>query len=246
MDDPAAPHAPLALVAAGGDGRRLGADVPKALVRCGGRTLLAWSLRSLAAASSFAEGGSVVVAAHASELDAFEAEVEPFRQDGLRIAVCVGGPSRSHSVRNALVAAGAIDRFSAALVHDAARPLAGPELIDACVAGIAGGLIDALIPAAPITDTVKQADADGVVTATLDRRTLWAVQTPQAFTPRALAAALKIESTADDAELASATDEASLVEAAGGTVKILPWLAPNPKVTTAGDLERVAAMLAAA
>lgn len=236
-------HAPLALIAAGGEGKRLGASGPKALVRCGERSLLAWTLDGFISAASFAAGSRVVVAAHAGDLDAFEVAVGPSRDRGLDVVVCAGGPSRSHSVRNALFAAGDLSACSAVLVHDAARPLTGAALIDACVAGLAGGA-DALIPATPVTDTIKQTDANGAVTKTLDRSTLWAVQTPQAFTPAALANALQLGGDPDDALLGAATDDASLVEAAGGLVKILPWLEPNPKVTTAADLELVAGLLA--
>jgi 2-C-methyl-D-erythritol 4-phosphate cytidylyltransferase len=243
MNQDTLPLAPLALIAAGGEGKRLGASGPKALVRCAGRSLLAWSLDGFAAAASFA-AGRVVVAAHASDLDAFDAEVAPFRDFGLDVTLCEGGASRSHSVRNALIAAGALDRVSAVLVHDAARPLTGSALIDACVAGVAGD-VEALVPAAAVTDTIKQTDEGGVVVATLDRSSLWAVQTPQAFRPVALANALQIDGAPDDARLSSATDDASLVEAAGGLVKILPWQEPNPKVTTAADLELVASLLEA-
>lgn len=232
------PRAPLALIAAGGEGKRLGAIGPKALVRCGERTLLAWSLDGFVSAESFAHGGRVIVAAHASDLDAFEVAVGPARDRGLAVVVCAGGSSRSHSVRNALLAAGDLGHYSAVLVHDAARPLAGPALIDACVLGVAG-VIDGLIPATPVTDTIKQTDSDGAVIGTLDRSTLWAVQTPQAFKPDVLARAFQVS----DEQLASATDDASLVEAAGGRVKILPWLEPNPKVTTAADLELVTGLL---
>ena len=208
-----------------------------------GRSLLAWSLDGFVNAASFANGGRVIVAAHASDREAFERAVGPARDAGLDVLLCVGGPSRSHSVRNALAAGGDPVGYSAVLVHDAARPLAGAALIDACVTGIAEA-VDALVPAAPVSDTIKQSDAHGTVTATLDRSTLWAVQTPQAFRPSALSDALMLDRPVDDQRLASATDDASLVEAAGGRVKILPWLEPNPKVTTAGDLEVVARVLA--
>jgi 2-C-methyl-D-erythritol 4-phosphate cytidylyltransferase len=242
LSNAAASRAPLALIAAGGEGKRLGASGPKALVRCGGRSLLAWSLDGFVSAASFADRGRVVVAAHDSDLDAFEVAVGPARDHGLDVVICAGGASRSHSVRNALIAAGDLDAYSAVLVHDAARPLTGPELIDICVGGV-GDDIDGLIPAAPVTDTIKQTDADGAVTATLDRSTLWAVQTPQAFKPAALAHALQLDGALDDDLLATATDDASLVESAGGKVKILPWLEPNPKVTTAADLEFVTEIL---
>lgn len=126
------------------------------------------------------------------------------------------------------------------LVHDAARPLVSVELIERCLAALDDGA-DAAIAAAPVVDTTKEAGADGVVTRTLDRSRLWAVQTPQVFRRVALEAAL----SQPDAVLAAATDDASLVEAAGGRVVVVEATRENLKVTTPLDL-RVADLLLAA
>src|SRR5207247_4949550 len=88
-----------------------------------------------------------------------------------------GGESRSESVRNALDAA---PEATVAVVHDAARPLATPDLVHRCVDALTEGT-DGAIAAARMSDTVKEADDTGRVLRTLDRSTLWAVQTPQAF-----------------------------------------------------------------
>jgi 2-C-methyl-D-erythritol 4-phosphate cytidylyltransferase len=135
-------------------------------------------------------------------------------------------------VRAALDAAtaGGGELPAAVIVHDAARPLAPPVLFDELLAAL--GDADGVVAAAPVVDTVKRAGADLVVRETPDRAALWAVQTPQVFRTAALAAALD----ADAAALAGASDDAALVERAGGTVRIFPWLAPNPKVTTPHDL----------
>ena len=148
-----------------------------------------------------------------------------------------GGAERSHSVRNALAAAG--DDADVVVVHDAARPLVTPELIEQCVAALEG--VDAAIAAARLTDTVKQAGEDGLVERTLDRGRLWAVQTPQVFRREALQAAL----AQPDDVLARATDDASLVEAAGGRVRVVEAGAPNLKVTTPIDLELAELLLRA-
>ena len=149
--------------------------------------------------------------------------------------VVAGGAERSHSVRNALRASGG----DPVLVHDAARPLVSVELIERCLAAVAAGA-DAAIAAAPVVDTTKEAGADGVVTRTLDRSRLWAVQTPQAFRRVALEAAL----AQPDEVLAAATDDASLVERAGGRVVVVEAPRENLKVTTPLDL-RVAELLLA-
>lgn len=143
----------------------------------------------------------------------------------------LGGAERSHSVRAALAASSG----DPILVQDAARPMLTPEIVTACLEGL--GDADAAIAAAPVTDTIKEADS-GAVRRTLDRSVLWAVQTPQVFRRAALEAAL----AQPDDVLATATDDASLVEAAGGTVRIVPTPASNLKVTTPHDL-RVAELL---
>jgi 2-C-methyl-D-erythritol 4-phosphate cytidylyltransferase len=143
-----------------------------------------------------------------------------------------GGSQRSHSVRAALAAAAHDD---VVIVHDAARPLVTPELVSACLEAL--GDADAAIAATPVTDTIKECE-DGRVVHTLDRSRLWAVQTPQVFRRAALERAL----AQDDAVVGAATDDASLIEAIGGTVRIVPAPPENLKVTTALDL-RVAEML---
>jgi 2-C-methyl-D-erythritol 4-phosphate cytidylyltransferase len=148
-----------------------------------------------------------------------------------------GGATRSASVRNALAAASPYQQR--VVVHDAARPLATPSLFAACLAALEDA--EAAIAAAPVTDTVKEAGPDRRVVRTLDRSALWAVQTPQAFRRGALEAALD----QPDEVLAQATDDAWLVERAGGRVRIVEAPRENLKVTTPLDL-RVAELLLAA
>jgi 2-C-methyl-D-erythritol 4-phosphate cytidylyltransferase len=138
-----------------------------------------------------------------------------------------GGRWRSESVRLALAAA---PEASVAVVHDAARPLLTAELVRDCLAAVDG--VDGAIAAAPMTDTVKEARPDGRVIATLDRSRLWRIQTPQVFNADALRRALDV----DDAALAAATDDASLVEAAGGSIRVVEAPADNIKVTRPVDL----------
>jgi 2-C-methyl-D-erythritol 4-phosphate cytidylyltransferase len=204
----------VGIVPAGGSGERLGADRPKAFVVCAGRPLIDWSLEVLESVCD-----RVVVAAPA---------------DWLRDGWVEGGPSRSWSVRNALAAA---PDARTVVVHDAARPLVTRELVEECVGALLG--VDGAIAAAPVTDTVKESYPDGTVLRTLDRSRLWAVQTPQVFRAEALRRALDV----DDDALATATDDASLVEAAGGTIRLVEAPVENFKVTTAADLARAEAAL---
>jgi len=146
-------------------------------------------------------------------------------------AGCVGvtgGAVRSDSVRLALAAAPA--DAQRVVVHDAARPLVDPSLFERTLAALDDA--EAAIAAARVTDTVKEADGD-LVAATLDRSRLWAVQTPQAFRRPWLERALAV----DAALLARATDDAWLVERAGGRVRVVESTPRNLKVTTSDDLK---------
>jgi 2-C-methyl-D-erythritol 4-phosphate cytidylyltransferase len=152
-----------------------------------------------------------------------------------------GGAVRSGSVRLALAAAGVGQATDLVLVHDAARPLVTADLVEATIRALEQDEgIDAAIAAVPMTDTVKRV-RDGVVRETLDRNELWAVQTPQVFRRGALERALDV---ADDV-LAQATDDAWLIERAGGRVAVVEASSENLKVTTPLDL-RIAEMLIAA
>ena len=146
-----------------------------------------------------------------------------------------GGPVRSDSVRRALAAA---PEATVAVVHDAARPFVTRELVERCIAAVRDGF-DGAIAASPVTDTIKQVDDELRVTRTPDRSTLWAIQTPQVFVADVLRRALDV----DESTLAAATDDASLVEAAGGSVRVVEAPAENFKVTTAVDLEIAASVL---
>lgn len=208
----------VGIVPAAGSGERLGAREPKAFADCAGRPLLEWSVEVLAQVCD-----RVVVA------------VPPgFERAPDRV---LGAVSRSASVRAALRAAPEATRV---VVHDAARPLVTAALVRACLDALEPGWQGA-VAAAPMTDTVKQASPDGRVVRTLDRASLWQVQTPQAFRADALRRAFEV----DDATLAAASDDASLVEAAGGAVRVVNAPPDNLKVTRAVDLELVQGLLRA-
>ena len=217
----------VALIVAAGRGERLGSGRPKALVTLAGRPMLEWSIAAL------------------QELDAVRRIVVALPPDSATVALpegvvgVAGGATRSVSVREALVASGAGDPV---IVHDAARPLAGPELFERALLELAGSGADAVIAAMLVSDTIKEVGDDGhTVARTLDRGRLWAVQTPQVFRRAALEDALL---NASDELLASATDDAWLVEQAGGEVRVIASGPENLKVTTAIDLRLVEMLLA--
>jgi 2-C-methyl-D-erythritol 4-phosphate cytidylyltransferase len=204
-----------AVVVAGGTGSRFGG--PKQFADLGGRPLASWSL---AIARQACDGVVLVVPAGApgGEWDAD--------------AVVAGGSTRSQSVRAGLAAVP--DTADVVAVHDAARPLARLPLWRAVLDAVAAGA-DGAVPAAPVTDTVKEVGADGQLV-TLDRTRLVAVQTPQAFRAGVLRRA--------HGSGADAFDDAALVEAAGGRVVLVDGAADNLKVTSPTDLVVVAALAA--
>jgi 2-C-methyl-D-erythritol 4-phosphate cytidylyltransferase len=182
--------------------------------------MVAWSLEALAEADSIA---NIVIAAPPGAEGEFERIVAG------HVRIVAGGETRSASV-----AAGvALAEDEVIVVHDAARPLATARLFDEVVAVLeAHDAADAVVAAAPVTDTVKRADETGLVAESLSRAGLWAVQTPQAFRAETLRRVLETPA----ADLAAATDDAMLVERAGGRVLIHPAPAGNLKVTTDDDL----------
>jgi 2-C-methyl-D-erythritol 4-phosphate cytidylyltransferase len=178
--------------------------------------MVEWSVAALVAAPSISQ--IVVALPPAVEAPAGTIGVE-------------GAAARSLSVRAALRAVAG----DPVLVHDAARPLLTAGLVEDVLAALAG--CDAAVAGAPVTDTIKEA-RDGRVLRTLDRSGLWAIQTPQAFRRAVLERALD----QPDEILAAATDDALLVEAQGGSVRVVPAPRENVKVTTALDL-RLAELL---
>ncbi len=211
----------VALIVAAGSGERLGASVPKALVPLYGRPMMQWSIDALRRVAAIEE---IVVSLPPGA-------GPPEGVTGVR-----GGAVRSESVRLALAAAGPGDPV---LVHDAARPLLDPAVAERVLAVVAGDpTLDGAVAAAPVSDTIKRADADGRVLETVDRASLWAIQTPQVFRRSALERAL----AAGPEELARATDDAWLVERLGGTVAVVECEEQNLKVTTPRDL-RLAELL---
>ena len=158
--------------------------------------------------------------------------VDELSGDGYEVVA--GGATRAQSVANALAAV----ETDYVAIHDAARPLLTPELVEALVADLEAAPDAAgVIAAAPVTDTIKRGETS--IERTEDRSRLWAAQTPQVFRAAPLREALTAAERPDEA-----TDEAMLVEWAGGTVLIHPVTEPNLKVTTPLDL-RVAELLLA-
>lgn len=205
------------MVVAGGSGSRFGG--PKQFASLAGRPVIEWSLETAGRACA-----GVVLVLPADRVDGAD---PAWKTD----AVVAGGATRSDSVRSGLAAVPA--RAEVIAVHDAARPLAPLELWEAVIAAVAGGA-DAAIPAAPVSDTVKEVGPGGHLV-TLDRSRLVAVQTPQAFRAEVIR---QVHRSGGEA-----TDDAALVEAAGGRVELVPGPARNLKITGPDDLAVAAALL---
>lgn len=200
------------MVVGGGSGQRYGR--PKQYELLGDERVID---RSRRVAAGVSDGVVVVVPA----------------ADAAREAAVAGGGTRSASVRAGL---GAVPADADVIcVHDAARPLASPQLYERVIEAVVAGA-DAAVPGVPVADTIKVVDPDGRVLATPDRASLVAVQTPQAFRAAVLRAA--------HAAAGEATDDAALVEQAGGRVVVVPGEALNRKITHPDDLEWARDLLA--
>ena len=209
----------VALVPAAGSGERLAAGMPKAFFRLDHRTLV-----ELAVAGLWGSGviDRVVVAVPADRIDQAELLL------GSRVAVVAGGCNRSESVRLALAEVCQTGQPEFVLVHDAARALTPPEVIVRVVKALQAGC-PAVVPALPVSDTIKVVDANGVVLSTPERAGLRAVQTPQGFAAEVLVDAYQ------RAGVEEFTDDASLIERTGGTVHVVDGDPLAFKITTPLD-----------
>ena len=215
-----------AVLVAAGRGERLGEDRPKAFARLGELPLLAEPLRRLDESGWVDE--IVVVAPPEWEEPAILLAEEI---GASKVSACVsGGATRTESVRAGV--AEVPEDAAVIVVHDAARPLLPEDVLERVIAALGEGF-DGAIPGLPVVDTVKRV-RDGAVVETVARDGLVTVQTPQAF----VAPVLRVALAGRDG-----SDCASLVEAHGGRVKVVPGDERLLKVTTRADLERVTAWL---
>jgi 2-C-methyl-D-erythritol 4-phosphate cytidylyltransferase / 2-C-methyl-D-erythritol 2,4-cyclodiphosphate synthase len=218
-----------AIIAAAGRGARFGAGRPKQLLTLGGMPILQHSVEAFTRSTAIDD----IVVALPAELAA-----EPptyLRSTSKRVEIVAGGERRQDSVARAFAR---IDsRADIVVIHDAARPFVSDDLIRRTVD--AARDFGAAIAALPARDTVKRADAQGMIAATLPRQEIFLAQTPQAFRVHVLRAALSL-STSD----ADATDEAMLAEQAGHRVRLVDGDPRNIKITTPDDLARAESAVA--
>jgi 2-C-methyl-D-erythritol 4-phosphate cytidylyltransferase len=220
------------LIACAGSGRRMGAERNKLLLEVAGRPVLAWTLEAALACGDIRWIGIVGQPIDQAAIEGLVAAVNPDRP----VVWIQGGDTRQESVSNGLAALP--PEASSVLIHDGARCLVDPELISRCAQAVAAGA--AVIAAAPVTDTIKRVDGDGVIQDTPDRSQLWGAQTPQGFSVQQLRDA----HARAVAEGWCVTDDASLFERLGWAVQVIEASPSNIKITTPFDLTIAAAVLA--
>jgi 2-C-methyl-D-erythritol 4-phosphate cytidylyltransferase len=211
------------IVAAGGSQRMDGVD--KLMAPLGGRPVVAHSIAVFASNPQISELVVVTSAANREPISALCAELAP------RARIVTGGARRRDSVLAGLEALAGCEYV---VVHDAARPLVTPELIDAALAGAREA--GAALCAVPVTDTVKRSEPSGRVSSTVTREGLWLAQTPQAFRRDLLLRAHR------EIDL-DVTDDAALIELLGEPVKLVMGSARNIKITLQSDLQLAQALL---
>jgi 2-C-methyl-D-erythritol 4-phosphate cytidylyltransferase len=217
------------LIAAAGSGRRMGADRNKLLLPLLGRPLIAWTVDAALTSAQITWIG--IVGQDIDRADILHA-VGPVKKPLVWIQ---GGATRQESVLRGL--AGLPEGARHVLIHDGARCLVQPGLFDRCAMAVEAGT--ALIAATPVTDTIKRVDGNGTIQDTPDRADLWAAQTPQGFDVEQL----RQGHAKAQAEGWSVTDDASLYERLGWSVKVLDAGPSNIKVTTPFDLTVAEAVL---
>ena len=221
----------VVIVAAGSSTRALGdsGGELKQLRWVAGKPMLLHSLQTFQARADVAMVVCVVPQRYAGDPPPwlFQCDIE-------RMLISVGGKTRGESVQNGLEDLTAACQI--VLIHDAARPLVTPEMIDRVVAEARKG--HGAIAALPVTDTLKEVDADGRIVRTIERTNLWRAQTPQGF-PRELI--VRAHADAQAAQV-NATDDAALLERLGLPVVVVRGSERAMKVTEEGDFARAEAL----
>lgn len=224
----------VALIVAGGTGERFGRSGGKQLANLEGEPMLARTIRAFRRARTI---DAIVLVCHPDRVAECRALADEATGADKVACVVPGGETRVDSVRAGLRALPAGSTIVA--VHDGARPLIEPALIDDAVTGLERRAdLAGLVVGHPAYDTIKTVDEEGIITGTPPRASLWVAQTPQVFRADALVRAH--ERAAGDAGV---TDDASLVERDGGRVMMLSGPRWNIKVTVPEDLDVVESVL---
>ena len=219
------------VIVAGGTGSRIGGPELKQLRWVAGKPMLLHSLQAFQARADVAMVVCVLPRQYAGDPPPWI-----FQSDPERLLLSVGGRTRAESVANGLEDLPPECRI--VLIHDAARPLVSPEMIDRVITEARKG--HGAIAALPVIDTLKAVGTDGRITATVPRQGLWRAQTPQGF-PREIIERAHREARANGTH-ATATDDAALCELLGLPVQVVQGSERAMKVTEAGDFARAEAL----
>lgn len=222
-----------AIVLASGKATRMGSGLDKCFLSLGAKPVVAWSLLAFEACKDV---NSIILVVRKDQVAAARGLQTMFGIKKLK-AIVVGGRRRQDSVQAALKGIAPYET-QFIVVHDAARPCVTPALISETLKS--ARKFGSGVAAMPMVDTVKVAEKDLIVTSTPDRSTLWAVQTPQTFESKKL---IEAYNTFGTDKTVTYTDDASVMEAAGETVRLVKWTEPNIKITTPIDLTIAAALL---
>lgn len=224
----------VAIIVAGGDGVRAGLEGGKQLAVVAGRPVVGHTIAAFEACEAI---DSIVVVVHPLRVTEYAAAVDRLGAEKVE-AIVAGGDTRQDSVSSGLSASP--DTADIIVVHDGARPLVTPELIELAVSSLFDDTsTDGVVVGHPSYDTVKSSDDEGFVVRTEDRERLWLAQTPQVFRATALRAAYALASS----DGFCGTDDASVVEHAGGRIRLLLGPRDNMKVTVPEDLVVVERLL---
>jgi 2-C-methyl-D-erythritol 4-phosphate cytidylyltransferase len=215
----------IAIIPAAGMGKRMGQAVSKQFLTLGDKPLLAHTLLVFQHAPEIDE---IIPVLSKEEMEGCLRDVIERYQITKVNTLVVGGKERQDSVLHGLQKIG--PDASVVLVHDGVRPFVTPDMISESVGFSKMG--ESIAVGVPIKDTIKEVDANKIVLRTLDRRQLWAIQTPQVFPVQILRRAYEVSSK----KKIYGTDDASLVELAGGTVRVIMGSYENIKITTPEDL----------
>ncbi|MFN1835843.1 2-C-methyl-D-erythritol 4-phosphate cytidylyltransferase [Balneola sp. MJW-20] len=214
------------IIPAAGSGVRLGSEIPKPFIRIGDKTILEHTVRRFLDYKGLKQ---VVIATSAAYLEEVQVMLDGIGAASIMMKAVEGGAERQYSIYNAL---GEVDERSELIaVHDAVRPFISATIIEQCcrIADEYGGAVVGV----PAKDTIKKVDEDNVIIETPDRSMLWQAQTPQVFKKELL---IRAYESAMNHDLLG-TDDASLVEAVGGVVKMVEGERENLKITYPIDLQ---------
>lgn len=222
------------VIVAGGSGLRMGASVKKQYLCLNETPILVHTLKAI---DRFHALDHMVLVVPEEDLDWCQDRlITPFSFDH-PVHLTAGGPQRQESVRNGLKRLAGNDS-DIVMIHDGVRPFVREALMESLISQVS--LTGACIPAVPVTDTLKQVDENGIIASTLDRRFIHLAQTPQVFFLKTIQ---KAHAIAEKCGF-RATDDASVAEFAGESVKIIPGDPRNIKITTPADLILASAILA--